>query len=180
MKRALSLVLTAGLVVAGAGILRAQKPAPKPVPNISAQDLSRLSSPKIREQVQALMAAGTGEPYPPLQLVVQFLQLTPAQVDQLEQLLEGRQAALAPLVQAVQQLENQLGALLQSGGTPAQIGQTVIQIYMLQQRILQVQQVFLSQWVNLLDQDQRQRLDAVRLAVALQPVVPAFQQLQLF
>ncbi len=45
--------------------------------------------------------------------------------------------------------------------------------------VAQVQQSFLANLENLLDPEQRQRLEAVRLAARLLPVVPAFQQLQL-
>jgi hypothetical protein len=51
---------------------------------------------------------------------------------------------------------------------------------MLQLNVAQVQQDFLSKWVSLLDPEQRQRLEAVRLAASLHPVLPAFQQLYLF
>ena len=40
----------------------------------------------------------------------------------------------------------------------------MIQIHTLQQEVAQVQQDFISKWVSLLDAEQRQRLEAVRLA----------------
>jgi len=59
------------------------------------------------------------------------------------------------------------------------VGILVIQIHALQQQIVQTQQAFLANLENMLDPDQQQRLAAVRVAAQLQPVVPAFQLLQL-
>jgi hypothetical protein len=56
----------------------------------------------------------------------------------------------------------------------------MLQIYALQQQIVQIQQEFLANLANLLDPDQQQRLAAVSVAAQLQPVVPAFEVLQLF
>jgi hypothetical protein len=78
------------------------------------------------------------------------------------------------------QKEQQLEALLGSGGNPAQVGILVIQIHAIQQQIMQTQQVFLANLANLLDQDQQQLLAAVVVAAQLQPVLPAFVALQLF
>jgi hypothetical protein len=78
------------------------------------------------------------------------------------------------------QKEQQLEALLGSGGNPAQVGILVIQIHAIQQQIMQTQQVFLANLANLLDQDQQQLLAAVAVAAQLQPVLPAFVALQLF
>jgi hypothetical protein len=132
------------------------------------------------EQMQATALEAYSEPPSPLQLVVQFLQLRQDQIGQLEQLLQARQSAVEPLLEGIQQRVKQLEALLNSGGSPPQIGVLVIQIHMLQLNVAQVQQDFLSKWVSLLDPEQSQRLEAVRLAASLQPVLPAFQQLYLF
>ena len=49
-----------------------------------------------------------------------------------------------------------------------------------QQAMAQAQQVFLSQFVAILDTDQLQKLQAVRIAAQLQPILPAFQPIFLF
>src|SRR5262249_33304310 len=113
----------------------------------------------------------------PLQVVSAFLQLRPGQISQLEQLLEARQQNLVPRIQQIQTLGKQLDALLASGGNPAQVGLTVIQIHALQQQIGQVQQAFVSQLIAMLDADQLQRLQAVQIAAQLQPILPAFRLL---
>ncbi len=130
--------------------------------------------------MQSATAQGDPNESSPLQIVAQFLQLQPAQEPLFGQLLQARQTAVAPLFQAMAQEEQQLEALLASGGNPAQVGILVIQIHALQQQVMQTQQVFLENLANLLDQDQQQRLAAVAIAVQLQPVVPAFVALQLF
>ncbi len=80
----------------------------------------------------------------------------------------------------VQQRVQLLEALLNSGGNPANVGMLVIQIHTLQQQVAQAQQDFLSKFMNLLDLEQQQRLEAIRIAAQLQPILPAFQQLYLF
>ena len=86
-------------------------------------------------------------------------------------LLQAQQAAVAPLLEGIQQRVQQLEALLNSGGSPADVGLLVIQIHTLQHQVAQVQQDFLSKFVNLLDPEQQQRLEAVRIAAQLQPPI---------
>jgi len=167
------------MLIGSAGLLHAQKSQQKPGAGLSAPDLSKLNIGKMLEQMQATKVEASGGP-PPLQVVVQFLQLRQGQVEELEQLLQARQAAVVPLLEGIQQRVQQLEGLLESGGNPAEVGVLVIQIHTLQQEVAQVQQDFISKWVSLLDAEQRQRLEAVRLAAVLQPILPAFQQLYLF
>jgi hypothetical protein len=168
------------MVLGSANLLYAQKAAPKPGPVVSAPDLSKLSIGKMLEQMQTTPNEGYGEAPSPIQIVVQFLQLRPDQVQELGQLLQARQAAVVPRLQGIQQRVQQLEALLNSGGNPAEVGILVIQIHALQQQVALVQQDFLSRFASLLDPEQQQRLEAVRLAAQLQPILPAFQQLYLF
>ena len=112
--------------------------------------------------------------------MAEFLQLRPGQVSELEQLLQARQARLVPLFQTAQSLIQELGNLLNSGGSPTPVGVLVIQIHALQQQIEQAQQAFLSQFVAILDAEQLQKLQAVQIAAQLQPILPAFQPIFLF
>jgi Spy/CpxP family protein refolding chaperone len=168
------------MVIGSANLLHAQRPTPKSGPVVSVPDLSKLSIGKMLEQMQTTTVEGNGEAPSPIQIVVQFLQLRPDQVQELGQLLQARQAAVAPLLQGIQQRVQQLEALLNSGGSPSAVGALVIQIHMLQQQMAQVQQDFLSKFVSLLDPEQQQWLGAVGIAEQLQPILPAFQQLYLF
>jgi len=168
------------IVLMTSGSVHAQKPAPKPAPGTTAPDLTKLNIEKILQQLQTTNVQPSAEETSPLQVVAEFLQLRPGQVSELEQLLQGRQTTLVPLFQTAQALIQQLGALLNSGGNPAQVGITVIQIHALQQQMAQVQQSFLSHFVAILDPEQLQRLQAVQIAAQLQSILPAFQPIFLF
>jgi hypothetical protein len=180
MKQTRFVVALLSMVIGSANMLHAQKPTPKSGPVVSVPDFSKLSIGKMLEQMQTTTIEGNGEAPSPIQIVVQFLQLRPDQVQEFGQLLQARQAAVVPLLQGIQQRLQQLEALLNSGGSPAGVGMLVIQIHTLQQQVAQVQQDFLSKFVNLLDPEQQQRLEAVRIAAQLQTILPAFQQFYLF
>jgi hypothetical protein len=158
----------------------AQKPTPRSAPVITTPDLSKLNIEKILQQVQTTKVQPSAEDTSPLQVVAEFLQLRPGQVSELEQLLQARQARLVPLFQTAQSLIQQLGNLLNSGGSPTPVGVLVIQIHALQQQMAQAQQAFLSQFVAILDAEQLQKLQAVQIAAQLQPILPAFQPIFLF
>lgn len=179
MKHARFAVVLLGMLLGCINLIHAQTTTANSGAAFSVPDLSKLNVSGMLRQMQSAAAEGNPDAPCPLQIVVQFLQLQPAQEPIFGQLLQARQTAVTPLFQGIAQREQQLEALLTSGGNPAQIGILVIQIHALQQQIVQTQQVFLANLANLLDPEQQQRLAAVRVAAQLQPVVPAFQLLQL-
>ncbi len=179
MRRALSQVVVLALVFANAGFLHAKMRTGKLASFLPAQDLPGLGITRTLEKAQARVTDGGDDPSNAVQAVVKFLQLRGDQVEILGQLLQARQEAEAPLLEAIAEREKRLRELLESGGMPPEIGQLVIEIHALQKQVAQVQQSFLANWENSLDPEQRQRLNAVRQAAQLQPIVPAFQQLQL-
>lgn len=168
------------MILVGCNAAYAQKPASKIVPAAPAADLSKLNLGKVLEQLQTTSVQSDGQAVSPLQVVAEFLQLQPGQAGELEQLLQARQATIAPLFASAQTLLQQLDVLLNSGGNPAQIGTALIQIHSLQQQIGHAQQVFLTQFVAILNADQAQKLQAVQVAVQLQPILPAFGLIFLF
>lgn len=176
---AIAIGLLATILVSGDAAL-AQKPAPKSAPVTIAPDLTKLNIEKMLQQVQTANVQPSAQDTSPLQIVADFLQLQPGQVNELEQLLQVRQAKLVPLLQTAQALTQQLAVLLNSGGNPAQVGALVIQIHTLQQQMAQTQQAFLVQFVAILDPEQLQKLQAVQIAAQLQPILPAFQPIFLF
>jgi Spy/CpxP family protein refolding chaperone len=180
MKQTRCVVALLSMVIGGANLLHAQNPAPKSGPMVSALDLSKLSIATTLTEMQPATIDANGEAPAPIQIVMQWLQLQPAQVQELGQLLQARQAAAVPLLQGIQQRTKQVEALLNSGGNPAAVGILVFQIHALQQQVAHVQQDFLSKFVSLLDPEQQQRLEAVRIAAQLQPILPAFRELNLF
>jgi hypothetical protein len=179
MKQARFVVALLSMVIGSANLLHAQKPVPKSGQVVLVLDLSKLSTGKMLEQMQATIE-GNAEAPSPIQIVVQFLQLRPDQVQEFGQLLQARQAVVVPLLQGIQQRVQQLEVLLNSGGSPADVGMLVSQMHTLQQQVAQLQQGFLSKFVNLLDPEQQQRLERVRIAAQLQSILSAFQQLYLF
>jgi hypothetical protein len=115
-----------------------------------------------------------------LSVVAQFLQLRLDQAQALAQMLQARQAAIAPLLQQIAVREEAIRQLLAGGGDPAQIGTLMVQVHQLRQQVAAAQATFLSAFHALLDEAQRGRLAQAHLALQLQPVLPAFQALQLF
>jgi len=168
------------MILASCEGAHAQKPALKSAPVTIAPDLTKLNIEKLLQQVETSKVQPSAQETSPLQVVAEFLQLQPGQVSALEQLLQARQATLVPLFQTAQSIIQQLGNLLNSGGNPAQVGVLVIQIHALQQQMAQAQQVFLTQFVAILDTEQLQKLQAVQVAAQLQPILPAFQPIFLF
>jgi hypothetical protein len=178
-KTGIALVSLATILMTCSGV-RAQKSIPKTAPVTPTPDLSKLNIEKVLQQLQTTNVQPSSEETSPLQVVAAFLQLQPGQVSELEQLLQARQATLVPLFQTAQGLIQQLGVLLNSGGNPAQVGVTVIQIHALQQQMAQAQQAFLTHFTAILDPEQAQKLQAVQIATQLQPILPAFQPIFLF
>jgi len=178
-KTGIAFALLAILFVGSSEAL-AQKPAAKPAPAVPTPDLGKLDIGKILEQAQTTKVQANAEETSPLEVVAEFLQLRPGQASQLGQLLEARQAAIVPLLQTAEALTQQLGILLNTGGSPVQVGVLVIHIHALQQQIGQAQQSFLSHFVAILDAEQAQKLQAVQFARQLQSILPAFQPIFLF
>jgi hypothetical protein len=115
----------------------------------------------------------------PVAVVAHFLGLTADQMPVLEQVLRERQQTLGPIQQGIAMREQRIRELIASGGSPAEIGVLVIQIHQLRQDAENAQALFLSRVESLLDAEQRTRWQQVRVAARLQPVVPAFQALQM-
>ena len=171
-------LLATSLVTCAA--IGAQTTAPKASASSSVPDLSKLNIEKILQQLQTTQPHVNADETSPLQVVAEFLQLTPTQTTELGLMLQARQAKLVPLVQTAQALTLQLGNLLNSGANPVQVGAVVIQIHALQQQAAQAQQAFLTQFTAILTPDQLQRLQAVQIAAQLQTILPAFQPIFLF
>lgn len=177
MKRAMIQVLAVILGILSVSFLPARGNAQKTKPNASPLSFAGLGT--DTEKLQALQSQPIDQASVDVQTVAQFLELQPAQIQALVQLLQGRQSALQPLLQSLTADQQLLSQLLNSGGAPGDIGQLVIQINALEQQVMMAEQSFLASFSSVLDSDQQQRLEAVRLAAQLQPEVPAFQQLAL-
>lgn len=157
VKAAVALVT---LMVAWAVPLRAQEPGPSRAGAVTA----------------AQPADGEGGP---LAVVAQFLSLAPEQVQALTQLLRERQETVGPLLQEIARREQRIRELVASGGDPAEVGRLVIEIHHLRQLGEAAQAGFLARFGSLLTEEQRRKWRHVRIAARLQPVLPAFQALQM-
>lgn len=182
-KIAIALGLLAAMLMTPTGASAQTAPPKTTAPVKLSPDLSKLPIDKLLQTVQSAQAANTdsaGDDASPLQVIAAFLQLQPGQITELGTLLQARQAALVPLVQQIQALAQQVDTLVNSGGNPGQIGLLVLQIHARQMQIAQTQQAFLGQFIALLSPDQLQLLQALQIAVQLQPVLPAFKLIFLF
>lgn len=181
MRRPWLQIVPLGLVIAlaRAALFPAQFSPAQPKTLLTIQDLFSPLPGSAQGPAPATLAETPNDPSNALQTVIRFLQLRPDQVEQLQQLLQARQEQLAPLLQGIAERENRLRELLDSGGSPPDVGQVVIEIHALQAQAAELQASFLANFENLLDPAQRQRLDALRLAARVKPLLPAFQQLQL-
>jgi len=94
----------------------------------------------------------------------EFLQLRPGQVSELEQLLQARQAASCAAISNGAGLDPTAGSLLNFGGNPAQVGLLVIQITRCSSRWGRHSRFSNTAFVAILDAEQVQKLQAVRIA----------------
>jgi len=116
------------------------------------------------------------QPPQPVQVVATVLQLSDAQVASWMQILVARQEALAPLQQQLQANQKAIEAALQLSSPDAQaIGQLFIDRKTLEMQAAGVVAGAATQFDALLTSDQRTRLQQIRAASQVCPVVPAFQ-----
>lgn len=124
-------------------------------------------------------APGAGCEGAPVYAVAGFLGLVPEQTRALVLLLAERQAALAPIQQGIAVREQHIQELIAAGGDPAEIGRLVVEIHQLRQAAATAQARFLARFGAVLTAEQRSRWQGVQAAARLQPILPAFQVLQM-
>ncbi len=160
----------------------------KTMPTVAAMALALLASTALRAQqpnaseseIPVVRAEPSGDCQGgPIAVVARVLRLTPDQLPVLGQALHERQQTVAPLLQGIAMREQRIRELIASGGNPAEIGVLVVQIHQLRQQVEAAQAAFLARVESLLDAEQRVLWQQVRLAARLQPVLPAFQALQM-
>jgi Spy/CpxP family protein refolding chaperone len=115
----------------------------------------------------------------PLGVVVEFLRLAPEQVQALSQLIAEREAVRAPIRLEIAGRKTQIRHLVASGGDPADVGRLVIEIHQLRQAGAAAQARFMMGFESVLTEEQRIRLQHLRVAAQVQPVLPAFVALSL-
>jgi hypothetical protein len=138
-------------------------------------------------QAKAALGAGTqgtqsnaADPCTPPAVVVSFLNFTPAQAAQFQELLSEFLPTVQGLQQQITVLQNQLNILLnQPNPNPVAVGNVTLQIHVLEQQVAQAIQDYQNLFVGLLSDAQKEKVQAVTQASQLQPVVPAFVALKL-
>ncbi len=112
----------------------------------------------------------------PKEVVARFLELTPEQVTAWGDLLAGLEGTVAPLRQQLRAVEEQLGNLLRGENPdPAAVGALVIQGKNLREQMGEAHRAYVVAFEELLTETQLGRLDFIRRAARVQPIIPAFR-----
>jgi DNA repair exonuclease SbcCD ATPase subunit len=113
---------------------------------------------------------------PPLAVVAHVLELSEEQVQALSQFLQERQEALRPAAQEVHAREQALAQQLQSAEPdPQAIGRLVIEIRRIQEQIQRALAESDAALDEILNAEQRARLEQIRGAAPVCGVLPAFK-----
>lgn len=116
----------------------------------------------------------------PKELVARYLQLSSEQLGQWEELLTTLRSTVEPLQQRLQEVESQLAELLrQENPAPAAVGALVIERHTLRAGIGQGLRDYVNGFEAMLTAEQVRKLQAIRLAERLQPLIPAFEAVHL-
>ncbi len=109
--------------------------------------------------------------------VTRFLELDTAQVDTFAALLDDRALAADPLRADLAAIEEALRDEIESDAPdPTTIGDLVLERHALHEALAAVQRTFVDGFMAMLDEDQSRRLDLVRAAKRVRPVIPAFER----
>ena len=116
----------------------------------------------------------------PIRVVSAFLELTEEQVNNLIILREDLHSTVAPLVDAKKGLQADLKAELASDEPSATyVGELMIEIHFIQSQIKEAYMAYVGSFEALLGDRQLQKYGAIKMAVRLQRVIPAFEKLGL-
>jgi hypothetical protein len=108
--------------------------------------------------------------------IIEFLQLTPEQVEEWNSLLESAKAESELIREDIRTNNQELRELFEAGDPEAEdVGSLVIDNHNLGTRLGEIHRVYFVGFRDMLDQPQRHRLNFVRRAVRVQPVIPAFR-----
>ncbi len=112
----------------------------------------------------------------PVGVVAHVLELSEDQIMAWSKILHAREEAIQPLAEQAQAQQQTIGQSLASGNPdPQAIGRAVIQLNALQKQIGGVNVQSAEQFEQLLTPDQLERLNGIRGAAQVCPIVPAFQ-----
>ncbi len=116
----------------------------------------------------------------PIRVVSAFLDLTEEQVNNLIILREILHSEVQPLAEAKKALQEELKAELASEEPTADyVGELVIRIHLFKSQIKEAHMAYVGAFEVMLDDRQLQKYGAIKMAVRLQRVIPAFEKLGL-
>ena len=116
----------------------------------------------------------------PIRVVSAFLELTEEQVKTLIILREELHSEIQPLAEFKKGLQADLKAELASDEPSATyVGELMIEIYFIQSQIKEAYMAYVGSFEAMLDDAQLRKYGAIKLAVRLQKVIPAFEKLGL-
>jgi hypothetical protein len=116
----------------------------------------------------------------PIRVVSAFLELTEDQVSNLIILKEILHREVQPLAEAKKALQEELKAELASEDPSADyVGRLVIEIHFFKSQIKEAHMAYVGAFEFMLDDRQLQKYGAIKMAVRLQRVIPAFEKLGL-
>lgn len=120
---------------------------------------------------------GRGCPPRALVVVARFLELDEAQRETWRGLLEERRTAAEPLREQLAATRRELAELLSQGGAdPAEVGELTLEIHRLRSALRDVQQAYVQGFEAMLSDEQLAKLQFIRRAARVQPLVPAFRR----
>ena len=116
----------------------------------------------------------------PIRVVSAFLELTEDQVSNLIIIREMLHSEVQPLAEAKKALQEELKAELASEDPSADyVGRLVIEIHFFKSQIKEAHMAYVGAFEAMLDDRQLQKYGAIKMAVRLQRVIPAFEKLGL-
>jgi uncharacterized membrane protein len=112
----------------------------------------------------------------PIHFVAGFLQLSPDQIAALVTIIQTRDAALQPIAARLRADHESLGKLLDSPDPdPAAVGRLLLSIRTAQKQAETIAGDAAASFGKVLTPDQRDRLQFVRQAAQIEPLLPAFR-----
>lgn len=110
------------------------------------------------------------------EIVIRYLQLTPDQVAAWDQLIADFEADAQPLREAIDQVQAEIEELFATGDPdPFELGELVIERRGLVEQLAQVRETYVFGFESLLDEQQATKLNVIRRADRVEPLIPAFR-----
>ncbi len=110
------------------------------------------------------------------EIVIRYLELTPDQVAAWDQLVADFEAEAQPLRAAIEEVQAQIEELFAGGDPdPFELGELVIERRGLVDQLAAVRETYIFGFEALLDEQQAKKLNLIRRADRVEPLIPAFR-----